>query len=103
VVSAAIARSIARRFLTPRFAAGYGRQVDDARIDLLLSTLNATDIGTLDSIAEKLREVRQGLLELEQQALADRAGETIEALRRGDIAEWKRGRAFLQSKIGHLR
>jgi hypothetical protein len=77
--------------------------VDDARIDLLLSTLKATDIGTLDSIAEKLAEVRAALLELEQQALADRAGEAIEALRRGDIAEWKRGRAFLQSKIGHLR
>ena len=77
--------------------------MDDARIDLLLSTLNATDIGTLDSIAEKLREVREGLLQMEQSELADRAGEAIEALRRGDIAEWKRGRAFLQSKIGHLR
>jgi hypothetical protein len=47
--------------------------------------------------------VREGLLQLEQSALADRAGEAIEALRRGDIAEFKRGRAFLQSKIGHLR
>jgi hypothetical protein len=77
--------------------------VDDARIDLLLSTLNATDIGTLDSIAEKLVEVRAALLELEQQALADRAQQALEALRRGDVAEFRRGRAFLQSKIGHLR
>ena len=77
--------------------------MDETRIDRLLSTLNATEIGTLESIAEKLGEVREGLLLLEQQALADRAGEAIEALRRGDIAEFKRGRAFLQSKIGHLR
>jgi hypothetical protein len=89
--------------LTLCFAAGYGRRVEDARIDLLLSTLNATDIGTLDSIALKLREVREGLLRLDQPALADRAGEAVEALRRGDIAEFKRARAFLQSKIGHLR
>ena len=31
------------------------------------------------------------------------AGGAVSALRRGDVAEWKRARAFLQSKIGHLR
>jgi hypothetical protein len=40
---------------------------------------------------------------MEQPELAARAAETILALGRGDIAEFKRGRAFLQSKIGHLR
>jgi hypothetical protein len=40
---------------------------------------------------------------MEQTELAERAAETISALGRGDIAEFKRGRAFLQSKIGHLR
>jgi hypothetical protein len=35
--------------------------------------------------------------------LASRAADTMAALGRGDIAEFKRGRAFLQSKIGHLR
>jgi hypothetical protein len=74
-----------------------------ARIDVLLSTLNATDVGTLDSIREKMRLVEEELREMDQPALADRAAETIAALARGDIAEWKRGRAFLQSKIGHLR
>ena len=34
---------------------------------------------------------------------AARAGDAVTALSRGDIAEFKRGRAFLQSKIGHLR
>ena len=74
-----------------------------SRIDVLLSTLNATDVGTLESIAAKLDLVREELLALEQPELAARAGETIAALRRGDVAEFKRGRAFLQSKIGHLR
>ena len=74
-----------------------------ARIDVLLSTLNATDVGTLDSIRAKLEMVREELREMDQPALADRAAETVQALVRGDLAEFKRGRAFLQSKIGHLR
>ena len=74
-----------------------------ARIDVLLSTLNATDVGTLESIGAKLEQVRQELAELDQPELAQRAAETMAALRRGDVVEFKRGRAFLQSKIGHLR
>jgi preprotein translocase subunit SecA len=73
------------------------------RIDLLWSTLNAADVGTLESIAAKMEQVREELQQLDQPELASRAAETIEALRRGDVVEWKRGRAFLQSKIGHLR
>ena len=73
------------------------------RIDVLLSTLNATDVGTVDSIRAKLEMVREELREMDQPALADRAAETVQALVRGDLAEFKRGRAFLQSKIGHLR
>jgi CTP:molybdopterin cytidylyltransferase MocA len=74
-----------------------------ARVDVLLSTLNATDVGTLDSIRAKLEQVKQELMELDQPELAARAAETIASLARGDVAEFKRGRAFLQSKIGHLR
>jgi hypothetical protein len=74
-----------------------------SRVDVLLSTLNATDVGTLDSVTEKLRQVRDELLAMEQPELAARALETVAALQRGDIVEFKRGRAFLQSKIGHLR
>jgi hypothetical protein len=74
-----------------------------ARIDVLLSTLNATELGTLESIREKLEQVRAELVEMAQPELAARAAETIVSLERGDIVEFKRGRAFLQSKIGHLR
>ena len=73
------------------------------RIDVLLSTLNATDVGTLDSIRAKLEQVKQELMELDQPELAARAAEAVAALSRGDVAEFKRARAFLQSKIGHLR
>ncbi len=73
------------------------------RIDVLLSTLNATEVGSLDGIASKLDEVRLALREMDQPELSTRAAETLAALKRGDIAEFKRGRAFLQSKIGHLR
>jgi hypothetical protein len=74
-----------------------------ARIDVLLSILNATDVGTLESVVEKLRQVQEELEGLEQPELARRAAEAVVALRRGDLAEFKRSRAFLQSKIGHLR
>jgi hypothetical protein len=74
-----------------------------ARIDVLLSTLNATDVGTLDSIAAKFRQVEEELRAMDQDELAGRAAEAAAALARGDVAEFKRARAFLQSKIGHLR
>jgi hypothetical protein len=74
-----------------------------SEIDVLLSTLNATEVGTLDSISGKLLEVKEQLERLEQRDLAATAGNVIAALTKGDIAEFKRGKAFLQSKIGHLR
>lgn len=90
--------------MTGRASGGYGaRMTVSARIDLILSTLNATEIGTLDSVAEKLRQVLELLREIQQPELAARAEEVLAALGRGDVAEFKRGRAFLQSKLGHLR
>ncbi len=76
---------------------------DAAEIDLILSTLNALDVGTLDSIRDKLRQVEEALKALRQEELAARAAETAAALARGDVTEFKRGRAFLQAKAGHLR
>jgi hypothetical protein len=76
---------------------------DTPSLDVLLATLNATDVGSLDSIAQKMAQVRQGLDALGHAELAGTAGQAVLALRRGDVAEFRRGRAFLQSKIGHLR
>ena len=76
---------------------------DTPEIDVLLATLNAAEVGSLETIAEKVRQVRQGLEALGQAELAGAAAAAVLALRRGDVSEWKRGRAILQSKIGHLR
>jgi hypothetical protein len=74
-----------------------------ARIDVILSTLNATDVGSLDSVVAKLEQVQGELVALEQAELAERAGDAVAKLKLGEIAEFKRLRAFLQSRIGHLR
>jgi len=74
-----------------------------AQVDRILSTLNAADMGSLESIEGKLVQVQGELEQLGQPELASRAGEVVAALRRGDVAEFKRGRAFLQAKVGHLR
>lgn len=76
---------------------------DAARVDRILSTLNAADVGTLDSIADKLAQVEVELVSLGQAELAARCKDAVAALRRGEVAEFQRGRAFLQSKVGHLR
>jgi len=76
---------------------------DTSSIDVLLATLNATDVGSLDAIAEKMQQVQRDLESLGRPELAVAAAGALVALRRGDVTEWKRARAFLQSKIGHLR
>lgn len=76
---------------------------DAVSIDVLLATLNAAEVGSLDAIADKMSQVRSGLESLGPAELAGAAGAAVAALRRGDVAEFRRGRAFLQSKIGHLR
>ncbi len=76
---------------------------DTPSIDVLLATLNAAEVGSLDDIARKMQQVEAGLEELGRPELATAATGAIQALRRGDVTEWKRARAFLQSKIGHLR
>jgi hypothetical protein len=89
---------------SPEGCSQYNPEVADTpSIDVLLATLNAADVGSLDSIAQKMAQVQQELETLGQAELAGTAGQSLAALRRGDVAEFRRGRAFLQSKIGHLR
>ena len=76
---------------------------DTPSIDVLLATLNAAEVGSLDDIARKMQQVEAGLEALGRPDLAAAATGAVVALRRGDVTEWKRARAFLQSKIGHLR
>jgi CRP-like cAMP-binding protein len=73
------------------------------QIDFILATLNAMDVGTLDSIRDKLRQVEEALRALGETELAQRTADAASALGRADVAEFKRIRATLQSKTGHLR
>ncbi len=73
------------------------------RIDWMLAMLNAADVGSLESIGQKIRQVEEELAARGEADLAKVAADSAAALGRGDVAEFRRGRAFLQSKIGHLR
>jgi hypothetical protein len=72
-------------------------------LDRILATLNATEVGPLDQIADKMRRAAADLRALHHPALAGKADESIAALERADVAEFRRLRAFIQSKVGHLR
>ena len=74
-----------------------------AEIDVILATLNALDVGTLDSIRAKLSQVEQALRAIGEEELATRSAEASDVLARGNVTEFKRLRATLQSKTGHLR
>ena len=71
--------------------------------DRILATLNAAEVGSLDRIAEKMALAGRELREEGHEALAVKADEAVLALGRADVAEFKRLRAFIQSKVGHLR
>jgi hypothetical protein len=74
-----------------------------AEIDVILATLNAMEVGTLGSISAKLGQVEQALRSIGEEDLALCAAEAAAVLGRGDVAEFKRLRATLQAKTGHLR
>ncbi len=72
-------------------------------LDRILATLNSAEVGAIDRIADKMRFVAVELRALEHTDLAAKADESLAALQRADIVEFKRLRAFIQSKVGHLR
>jgi hypothetical protein len=72
-------------------------------LDKILATLNSAEVGALDRIAEKMTAVAASLRGLGQPELAAKADESVVALGQANVAEFKRLRAFIQSKVGHLR
>lgn len=72
-------------------------------LDRILATLNSTEVGALGRVAEKMRLAGAELRAIGQPDLAAKADDSIAALDRADVAEFKRLRAFIQSKVGHLR
>ena len=78
-------------------------RLPSSTVDFILATLNATEVGSLDSIKDKLLQVRGALSDAGQSELATRVDKGVQALDSGDLTEFKRLRAFLQAKVGHLR
>ena len=72
-------------------------------LDRILATLNSAETGALEGIAEKMRSAAADLRAIDQPELAAKADQSVLALGRADVAEFKRLRAFIQSKVGHLR
>lgn len=72
-------------------------------LDRILATLNAAEVGALERIAERMRLVASDLRTIEQADLAAKADDAVSALARADVSEFRRLRAFIQSKVGHLR
>ena len=68
------------------------------RIDWMLAMLNAADVGSLDSVAAKIRQVQEELEARGEAELAKGAADAAAALGRGDVAEFRRGRAFLPNR-----
>ena len=72
-------------------------------LDSLIATLNNLDVGALDKIAERLSEVRE---ELERRALTELVAKIDDcraALGRGELEEFRRLRATVVSRLGHVR
>ncbi len=72
-------------------------------VDTLIATLNHLDVGDVDSIRLRLRSVRQ---ELESRGLAElveKADRCLAALGQGDLQEFRRLKATIVSRLGHLR
>ena len=72
-------------------------------LDSLIATLNTIELGDVGKIRARLLETRR---ELEQRELAELVGkldESLSALGRGDLQGFRRLKATIVSRLGHLR
>lgn len=72
-------------------------------LDVVIATLNNLEVGALDKIASDLALVRTELEERRLTELVELTGRCREALARGDLAEFRRLRETLVSRLGHVR
>ena len=70
---------------------------------MLISHLNAIDIGDLDIIRGKLEQASRGCVELDQPELAEKLDEAVEALDRLDLKTYRRRVETVVSRLGHIR
>lgn len=72
-------------------------------LDSIIATLNQLDVGALDAIRRRLAAVRPELEQLAASDLLAKLDECASALERGDLDAFRRLKATIVSRLGHLR
>lgn len=72
-------------------------------VDSIIATLNHLDVGDLQSIRTRLRAVRAELEKREFNELVVKLDECLAALGQGDLQNFRRLKATVVSRLGHLR
>ncbi len=72
-------------------------------LDSLIATLNTIELGDVDKIRVRLLEIREELEQGEWTELVGKLDESLSALGRGDLQDFRRLKATIVSRLGHLR
>ena len=72
-------------------------------LDSLIATLNTIELGDVTKIEARLLEIRKQLAGRELDELVGKLDESLAALRQGDLQAFRRLKATMVSRLGHLR
>lgn len=72
-------------------------------LDSLIATLNTIELGDLAKIEARLLEIREELVDRELDELVEKLDESRAALHEGDLQTFRRLKATIVSRLGHLR
>jgi hypothetical protein len=69
----------------------------------MIATLNNIELGDVTKIEARLQEIRAELVRRELDELVAKLDESLDALRQGDLQTFRRLKATMVSRLGHLR
>jgi hypothetical protein len=69
----------------------------------MIATLNNIELGDVTKIEARLQEIRAELVGRELDELVAKLDESLDALRQGDLQTFRRLKATMVSRLGHLR
>ncbi len=72
-------------------------------VDSLIATLNTIEVGEMDKLRARLLEVRVELDRRQLAELVEKLDESLAALSRGDLKNFRRLKESIVSRLGHLR
>jgi len=72
-------------------------------LDSMIATLNNIELGDVTKIEARLQEIRAELVGRELDELVAKLDESLDALRQGDLQTFRRLKATMVSRLGHLR